>query len=450
MAKIVDPDLLVVGTELTVNTAAKTFTLNVAGNLVAKDGVSLQALYSKFKELWLLPAYQPFPFPMYAIDAEAGKYQFGTDGDKFSDWKPSNDATRNMLRDGGWEEYTAAGGAPARVYVGIVTLGVVGANHQLYYQRAANGVPRNFVFTGPVNEGVQVFGNATNGNFDERAFFKVFAREYQFTYAQSSLADIGETATGPRKLAFAVQNQADLKITANDATVDAYGVTITYYGTNQNRSVGGTPYPFRVIIDGNGRTAEEIYSAVQSKLRKDADIDAGAGVVNGKTADALLRFVGDTLVTSPGVYIDNYNVNDTNRIEFYDQNNALRKAPFVATGTIAFNSNLKDDVAAVFAMYFKTAAAGDYGTATAVVVQDADGDPISGDVPFSGERTFDFAYDSNAQRGAGTAGTDATVVVVAIGKNSGKYVSTEYTITRSSNQRISLVAEKERSYANAA
>ena len=51
MALINDPDLLNVGTELTVNTSAKTFTLNVAGNLVAKDGVSGTALYSKFIEL---------------------------------------------------------------------------------------------------------------------------------------------------------------------------------------------------------------------------------------------------------------------------------------------------------------------------------------------------------------------------------------------------------------
>jgi len=48
MAKILDPDLLGVGVELTVNTSAKTFTLNVANNYVAKDGATAQALYSKF------------------------------------------------------------------------------------------------------------------------------------------------------------------------------------------------------------------------------------------------------------------------------------------------------------------------------------------------------------------------------------------------------------------
>ena len=52
MPKIIARSGLNVGTEITINETLKTFTLNVAGNLVAKDGVTLQALYSKFVELW--------------------------------------------------------------------------------------------------------------------------------------------------------------------------------------------------------------------------------------------------------------------------------------------------------------------------------------------------------------------------------------------------------------
>jgi phosphoglycerate dehydrogenase-like enzyme len=48
----------------------------------------------------------------------------GTDGATFSGWKPADDATRQMLRDGGWSEYTAAG-VLARQYAGVVGLGVV-------------------------------------------------------------------------------------------------------------------------------------------------------------------------------------------------------------------------------------------------------------------------------------------------------------------------------------
>lgn len=116
MPKITTRSGLVVGTELTVDETLKTFTLNVAGNMVAKDGVTLQALYSKFVELWATVTYQDSPFPMYAIDALSGQFQFGTDGATFSGWKPSNDATRQMLRDGGWSEF--AGGTLTSIAVG--------------------------------------------------------------------------------------------------------------------------------------------------------------------------------------------------------------------------------------------------------------------------------------------------------------------------------------------
>lgn len=186
-------------------------------------------------------------------------------------------------------------------------------------------------------------------------------------------------------------------------------------------------------------------------MRQSTDIDAGAGTVTGKTANSLLYFVGNTLVTQPGVYIDNFNANDTNRIEFYDQNGVKRTFPFVAAGTLAFNTNLVSDTAAAYRMYFKTlpGAGNDFGEAGAVTVNNAAGSGIAGTVNGVSEIPFDFAYDSNVQGGR-TAGTDATVVVIAIGMSSGKYVSTEYTITRAVGQRITLVAEKERSYANAA
>lgn len=447
--KIIDPDFLVVGTELTVNLAALTYTLNVAGNL-GNEGVSLQALYSKFKELWLGTPYQLYPFPMYAIDAEAGKYQIGTDGSNFSGWKPASDATRALHRDGGWEEYSAAG-ALTRVYAGVVTLGTVGATDQLYCQRTPTGPAINFNYTGPVNEGVQVYGDAANGNLDERAFFKVFARIQGKSFDQKKLSDSGYSVTGPRLMTFAVQNQSDLKIAASDATISAgapyTAITVTYFGADQNRTIGGTAYPFRTIINGANATAEQIYAKVQYLLRQNSDIDAGAGVVTGKTADSLLSFVGDTLITATGVYIDNFNTNDTNRITFTDKNGVARTFPFVAAGTLAFNANLSGDAAAVYRMFFKTNPAGNFGTSSAVTVNNSAGAPIAGTVSANSEIAFDFSYDSNVQGGR-AAGVDATVVVVSVGKTSGKYVSTEFTLGRAVGQRITLVAEKERSYLN--
>ena len=218
MAKITSKAQINVGTELTINEPARTFTLNVAGNLVAKDGVTLQALYSKLVDLWATATYQDSPFPAYAIDALSGQFQFGTDGSTYSGWKPADDATRQMLRDGGWSEYSA-GGVLQRQYVGIVGLGTVSAGAQLYYQRASTDAPSNFTFDDQCNEGIQVFGDASNGNFDNRVFFKSFNRTYGYTFDDVSLTDISETATGPYKLPFGINTAADLNLTANDTNV---------------------------------------------------------------------------------------------------------------------------------------------------------------------------------------------------------------------------------------
>lgn len=218
MAKITSRADLNVGTELTVDETTSTFTLNVAGNLVAKDGVTLQALYSKFVELWATPTYQDSEFPMYAIDALSGQFQFGTDGSTFSGWRPANDATRQMLRDGGWSEFSAAG-VLNRQYVGIVSLGDVNTGAQLYYQRDPADAPSNFTFDDEVNEGIQVYGDASNGNFDKRTYFKGFVREFGKKYKDSVLADTGKTATGAYLVNLLLSNEDDLDILKPDAYV---------------------------------------------------------------------------------------------------------------------------------------------------------------------------------------------------------------------------------------
>jgi hypothetical protein len=447
MSKITNPDLLDVGTELTIDTTASTFTLNVAGDLVAKDGVTLQALYSKFVDLWTTSAYNKFEFPMYTIDAKSGQYQFGTDGATFSGWKPANDATRQMLRDGGWSEYSNAG-VLNRQYVGIVSLGDVSASAQLYYQKASGGTASNFTFTDACNEGIQVFGDASNGNFDNRTYFKGYVREYGKKYDDSILADTGQTATGAYTVNMLLSNENDLKIQAVDGsmtTAPYNNVIVTYYGTDQVRIIGGVNRNFRVIINGNGATAEKIYTKIQYLLRQDSDIDSGAGTVIGKTANALLNFVGDTLITTTGVYIDNYDANDVNRLVFTDQSGVARTEPFTATGNLNFNSVLTAGGTGYYRMYFTDlAGSADYGLTGAITVQNASAVDIQGTIS-GASISFTFAYDSNVQGGR-TAGTDAIVTVVAGNAGSAKPVVTQYTITRATGQNITLTAEQDRAY----
>ena len=282
---------LIVGSNLLIDEAARTFEfVNGASSLIAKDGVTIQALYGKFVDLWATEAYQDSPFPMNALDALSGQYYFGVDaGGNNNGWKPKNDTTRAMLRDGGWNEYDNTGGL-TRQYAGMGGLGSVSDGSQLYFQRAPADAPTNFTFTDQCNEGIQVFGDADNGNFDKRTFFKGFVREQGKKFKDSVLADTGKTATGAFIVNLLLSNENDLKITDLDAEMSNApynGITVEYFDTNQSRTIGGSAFNYNIIIDGNGAPLEKVYTKCQYLLRQSTDIDSGSGSVIGQTANVL-------------------------------------------------------------------------------------------------------------------------------------------------------------------
>lgn len=211
-------------------------------------------------------------------------------------------------------------------------------------------------------------------------------------------------------------------------------------------------------------TAEQIYTAVQYLLRQNSDVDSTDQVVTGKTADQIMYFVGETLIcgraqsgvqpTNPngggsGVFIQGFSSSDTNRLTFYDNANTARTFPFVATLTLNFGDNLKNDASAKFWVYFSTlpGSSNDFGESGAVLVDDNSGADMTGDVGGDSSVTLDFNYDGNVQGGR-TAGTDAAVTVIGIGLETGQYVKTTATIARSVSNTASLVAALERNYAN--
>ncbi len=450
MAKITSKSLLNVGTEIVIDETAKTIRLVAAGNLVAKDGVTLQAVYSKLVDLWATASYQDSPFPMYAIDALSGQFQIGTDGATYSGWTWYDDTTRNMLRDGGWSEYSSGGVLQAQ-YSGFVGLGSINTGAQPYYHLATTDAPTNFPFADQFNAGVKVYGDASHGNFDKRTYAKTFCREYSKKYKSSVLADTGKTGTGAYLVNFLIANEDDLKIQANDAAMSGApysGITVSYYTANQSRTIGGTGYNFKIIIDGNNATLEQIYTKIQYLLRQNSNINAAgtAGTIIGKTAADLLSFVGDTLVTSQSVYIDNILPADSNRIEFYDDSNTKRTNPYTAAGTISFNAALVGAGSSYRLMFSAPPGAGnDYGEAGAITVNDASGTPITGTISAS-PISFTYDYDGNTQAGY-SAGTDRPVTLIGIRPGSGKFVVATGTLTRSKTIALSLVAEQDRVYA---
>lgn len=260
----------------------------------------------------------------------------------------------------------------------------------------------------------------------------------------------------------------------NNSTSDPAADTANWVAYTGERQIGAAYYPYTVVIDadttvaatasGAARTTD-IYTAVQYKLRQDLDIDESTGTVTGKTADSLLRFVGDTLVTSRGVYIDSFSAEDTNAITFTDASTATgiaRTFPFLASLRVNFGQNLQDDQYAEYWVFFTSGVGAgvgnDFGTANAIIVKDGEGADMAGPVnnAWPTKRAFvshTYNYDSNNQRsggtfntGSGSQGTDAPITAVAIGLNTSQYVSATGLIERSNANSVTLTSSLERNY----
>jgi hypothetical protein len=294
-------------------------------------------------------------------------------------------------------------------------------------------------------------------------------REQGQVFGQATLSDIGVTTMKGQVYRFPLATGTDLKIVVADTGIKASGtgypadvspydgMSITYHSSAQSRALQGGSYNFGVIIDANGQTLQKVYEFVQYALRQNADIDADAGTVTGKTAAPLLQYVGDNLFTlasdntqggGTGVFIDDFASADLNSVTFKDNTGANRVYAYTANLTLNFNDNLVNDGSAKYWVYFTTlpGATNDWGESGAVIVDDASAADMTGTISGSSvTKTFD--YDGNT-RGGRTAGTDAAITVVAIGLATGQYVKATGTVARSKTNAVSLVAPLERNYAN--
>lgn len=391
MAKITDSTDLNVGTELVVHLGypSTTVELVAAGNLVAKDGVTMQALYTKLLKLWTDSAYNAYPFPLSCRDQRSGQFSWGTDGNYFNGSGPHNTNTRNYIRDAGWNEYDTAG-VLQKQYVGVKSFGTLAyAATQPYYTLTAGASPTDLTYSGVPNEAIKVYD--LGASFDQRTYLELFAREYGYTYDSKNLAAVNETASGAFSLIMSLTTTVDTNLQANDATVastapytgitttwlvgngfgnatvgslsvndvrkdtagrwfictvagtlDAAGVanytlnggtaTLTTFGGE--RDVNGTYYAYNVIVEGNGAPANKVYTKLRYLLRQSSDIDSGAGSKIGKVTGQLANYVGSQLETTTGVYIDNFASADSTKVTHTDVLGVGHSLPLITNQSV--------------------------------------------------------------------------------------------------------------------
>ena len=553
MAKITDKALIDVGTELIINTTLRTIELTVAGQLVAKDGASWQALYSRFIDLWTDPSYNEFPFPFYTIDVLSGQFNIGTDGVRYNDWTFVGN-TRLYLRDGGWNEYipvapsadgTSLTGTLDAVYTSYISLGTVSTGSQLYYQLVDGGAAVDFTYDDAINQGIQVF---QDGGADNRAYVKGYCREYAKKYTSSILDDTGKqnAGAGAYIVNLLLSNSDDLDIVNDDTNVITTPISpynkmsIKYFGSAFSRDIDlvGTPRDFGIVVDcgthsgvdgsasaagsvltsatggitgadftggtlkvheGAGKglytisgtptgttvtinetfpgivtagsftiypavalnpTLKQIYTFTQAKLRQATSINEvnGGGSVIGKTATQLLNFTAklETGFFTPvntegggsGVAIEGVSNADNNTVVFYDNTYTTREFPFSAAGEITVSANLVTGGSGVYIMYITDSVVGtdDYGTSTALVLEDVLGNPIQGTIS-GGTINFDVDFTGNTQGGRSVNTDPIPVTLFAVNPGYAKPTITTGVITASKTIALSLVAETDRTYA---
>jgi len=435
------------------------------GGLVAIDGVTEQAVFSKIVELWHTndagKNLASFPFPFENITDEFFELIDG--------WNWEDATTRQSIRNGGWLVRNTSGQVTEH-WASFKGIGDIFGADQLYH--AVTGAPVDFTFTGAPNQAVQVLSDPNgDGNYVDGFDYSapsgaiVFNRKENQIFSSAGLADIGEAnLLAPKSFSFAVGTANDQNIVETDANVAANapytGMSITYHSTAQARDIGGTNRDFGVIIDGNGGTKQEIYTYLQYQLRQISDIDADADVKTGALQSALALFDGTELVTQTvdnpdggggGVYIDNYLATQINDYQFTDNTGTVREFPFLSGFTIDANDIAQGDTTFKYFAYMTdpdgAANGNEWGTAGGIILQDNGNAPITGLLSGASSASFIIDYDGSAQGGR-TPGTDINVTVIGIGitANGAKYVRGTGVIAKQSNNVVTLAPSTNRQY----
>jgi len=156
---------LTFGTTGTVNTGTSRFTVTTA--------TTVQNWYSFMVESWIAQsALRNRAFPI----SSNGPNSFTLEGWEFS--SGINFLSRDGLR------YTASGVA-TMIYAALYSVDTA-AGLQIRYQQTDGGTTTNAATTGPIDQLIQVFGDATHGNFDRRNWLTLKVQKDGFDQAETN------------------------------------------------------------------------------------------------------------------------------------------------------------------------------------------------------------------------------------------------------------------------
>lgn len=308
------------------NLTSGNVTINASTNTITVSVVySLRDLYNYLIDAW--PA-----------NTGAMKYKFAltalTDQQMIMEhpWVFEANTDSVNLRKAGYRRVNASG-AVLESWMGVETLGSLPSGAYVHFIQTANGTstwPQDFIQVSGSSaaKAIQIYGDVNNGNFTKNTAFKMFFREWGYTFADYDLTveqDI--SALTYRLYQLPLSSIVDTKLTTTviaDVEAAPYtNIQLTYHSTPVQKTVDGTAYDFNVVIDGAGLTLAQIYTRVrylQHRSRYQNMYNTGAGVSgSGRTEPSLhVNYLGDRLITEPGVFIENFLATEINNVTFKD------------------------------------------------------------------------------------------------------------------------------------
>lgn len=407
-----------------------------ANPVIRLDGVKMEAVYA-------------FENQERSSDEDLRKYDRWTNGTfkfggayKFVNGRtPANDATRKLLRGSGWDELT--GSTANRIYFGVKGLGSIEASSVPYYQSAQYGPSTDFTKPGNIDESVQVFGDAGNGNFDNTAqsmyiSVRTYGKNYDRidTAGTLGIAELGGYSTG------AALNESDhlTTVPATYPLADVYGgsqqapwtgMSLEKFGSAQTKTgFAGADGQFSwVLNNANGGTLDQCIAYLDAIAQEDGIVTTGTAALNGKNYDTWYEYTpagkirpitgaGDGL----GVFIDNIPTVDRTRVEFSDDQSDVCVYPVFTSVSVDLGQGAIDDPNA----WFHCFEAALYDSAGAVTYQDASNNQVKGVASNSSSfitganTTVEFSHDYT---------TDGSVNVVFLCEGDGQVTQAKTAFT---------------------
>jgi hypothetical protein len=440
-----------------------------ANPLLEDDGIKFEALYAfERQERRTDEALRKFDFFFAGSFKFAGAYEL-VNGRKFDDADGSATSLttddRFKLRGSGWSEKDTSG-AIGRIYYGSKSLGAIEALSQPFYQLSDGGAPVNFDKDGPVDEAIEVFGNATvdtdTTTFDTRTYLSNKVRTFGNNYDEKSLADSGVAEMGGYSTGFALGESVHLT-TGSYTLADVYGgsqvtpwtgmsleeLDSAQTETGFNEADGDFTWVLNNTVPGN---LDQMVAFLDALAQTDDDInDHVSNTTNGKrvgtwyTYNASGQIVTRSGADTNGLFLENVPTADQQRVVFTDDGAALKTYPFSVSVGVTVGANAVADTNAWYHAFFLDGpSTNDFNTAAALTVEDSSSALVKGVVNVDHvSNVIEFTFDYDGDTIGGTAGTEKDVVFECEGDGGVTAAKTVFTISRTQEISVTCIPSVE-------